>query len=537
MKPGERVMLSIQATPNIAEIRTAQLMDVDYTVIPCVCLVEGVLWPANAPAPELALAEEFGRFPQGWDGKPIMLGHPSVNGHAVSANSPGVLESDSIGQMFNTTLKGNKLHTEMWLNLDRVTSIGEVAEDTIKRLQDGDEVVEVSTGLFTMQEFVDGTFNGEGYSSVWRNIVPDHLAVLAEGVKGACSVEDGCGAPRTSKELGYWRNNDLAINSVRMSTGDAAAEAIMIGKQCGCGGTCDACTSAVEIAEEQKGLFQKLLEKGKDLFSFENNSLAMSDGDVRTALFSALTISTDRPIWIMAVFQDSDGTGDVVFEEGFDGTLFQQQFSINEPTGEMTISGDRIAVRPVTKFVPVEVTTNEELNVQPTTQQENNMSKEQLVQALITNEGTQYTDADSTWLNALEEDQLQRMTPVVAEEDPALEVEELIAPIAEEGIPTLEQYLSKAPTELQSVLSEGIKLQQSRKTSLVDGILANSRNTFSKEDLTAKDIRELEGIASLAVDISFEALGQLPVVNNADDTQPAPAPLVFNIGGSQENAA
>lgn len=189
-------MLSIQAEPDVQNIRTAQLFDQAHTVIPAVVLVEGVLWPANAPAPELALAEEFGRFPDGWNGRPVVFDHPRVDGLAVSASSPDVLEVNSFGQLFNTRLDGTKLKTEIWINNARVQRMSEDAREVIDDLLSGKGMAEVSTGLFTMNEMVKGTYKGQEYEAVWRNIVPDHLAVLPKGIKGACSVEDGCGAPR-----------------------------------------------------------------------------------------------------------------------------------------------------------------------------------------------------------------------------------------------------------------------------------------------------------------------------------------------------
>ena len=85
-------MLVIQASPDVNAIRTAEHFGESHTVIPCIALVEGVLWPANAPAPELALAEEFGRFVDGWNSKPVVFNHPMVNGVAVSASDPDIIE-------------------------------------------------------------------------------------------------------------------------------------------------------------------------------------------------------------------------------------------------------------------------------------------------------------------------------------------------------------------------------------------------------------------------------------------------------------
>jgi len=43
------------------------------------------------------------------------------------------------------------------------------------------------------------TFRGERFTEIDRRIIPDHLALLTEE-QGACSWEDGCGAPRLNNK-------------------------------------------------------------------------------------------------------------------------------------------------------------------------------------------------------------------------------------------------------------------------------------------------------------------------------------------------
>ena len=179
-------------------VATKTFMGVDYVVVPIIALVEGVLHSANADKPALALASEFGLFPAGWNGRPVVFSHPIRSGQSVSANSVDVWETEVFGLLFNTALDGTKLKTEMWLEKSKVPP--EVMA-LLDASTDTGTFFEVSTGLFTLEEEVSGTFNGLEYSYIWRNIVPDHLAVLPEGVIGACSVESGCGGPRVNDSL------------------------------------------------------------------------------------------------------------------------------------------------------------------------------------------------------------------------------------------------------------------------------------------------------------------------------------------------
>ena len=159
-------------------------------------------------------------------------------------------------------------------------------------------------------------------------------------------------------------------------------------------------------------------------------------------------------------------------------------------------------------------------------------NKEELVQGLIANEATQYVEDDNEWLSSLDEDQLSKMSPVVAEEvTPEQTPEEIAAaeaaanPEEEEVVApiTTEAYIAAAPPEVQEALNDGVQLHQARKKALIDGLVANARCTFTPEALAAKPISELESIAALAGDISYA--GQAPILTvAADDADIVPAP-------------
>lgn len=444
-----RKMLSVQAQPDVAHIRTATLFDADHTIVPCVALVEGVLWPANAPAPELALAEEFGRFPDGWNGRPVVFDHPHINGMAVSASHPDVMEDVAFGQLFNTSLDETKLKTEIWINNERVQRMSAEVQDAVSRLKNG-EMVEVSTGLFTMTEKTSGEFQGEEFEAIWRNIVPDHLAVLPEGVTGACSVEDGCGAPRAN-EARY------VMNAQYIPTTNTDTTTTLI------------INTPVEDCE--------------------------CDDDMKKTVYSKIMGAVGN---ILGLTEASPTSAADEVVDNHDGSI--QENSTMKP-------------------------------------------KDQLVEGLIANEATQYSEDDRDWLSTLEESQLARMSPVVNEEEggkegeelpeaavteePAEEVEEPAVNAAPTPVST-EDYIASAPSEIREVLDSGLRMHRARKQKLVDGILANKRNTFSKEQLCTKGLDELEAIASLAEDISYE--GNAPTgasAHESADDAPPPAPDVL----------
>jgi hypothetical protein len=77
-------------------------------------------------------------------------------------------------------------------------------------------------------------------------------------------------------------------------------------------------------------------------------------------------------------------------------------------------------------------------------------------------------------------------------------------------------------------------MHRARKDALVGALIANSRCKFSKEELEDKQIPELENLASLAVDISYE--GAAPSLTNLQESDAIPpAPLLFDL--NQADAA
>ena len=184
-------------------IRREELDGKSYLVANVVLIVEGVLNGLYYPA------EEMADKAQAWNGSPLTLNHPSVNGVDVSANSPEVLSDFAIGKVFGTRFqpKNNaseaRLVGEAWIEEDRLNQkVAEGNEDAIAlndKLQRG-QVIEVSTGLWTNDEDTAGQFNGKEYKAIARTYRPDHLAILPRKV-GACSIADGCGLMRNKQIL------------------------------------------------------------------------------------------------------------------------------------------------------------------------------------------------------------------------------------------------------------------------------------------------------------------------------------------------
>lgn len=203
---------------NPEAIRTERFNGRDHVVVPAIVLVEGVLHGANSEFPELALAEEFGKFPETWNGRPVTLSHPMRQGQFVSASSaPEVFESEAVGMVFNSRVEDGKLKVEFFLDPEKA------GQDEIDRLTSG-STAEVSTGFFADVLEAKGNFKGRDFAGILTGIRPDHIALLSEEEIGACSVADGCGAPRINK-FKVNRQGKMEVETVTLSRISVLAEA------------------------------------------------------------------------------------------------------------------------------------------------------------------------------------------------------------------------------------------------------------------------------------------------------------------------
>ena len=158
-------------------------------MVPVVCLIgDNMIHAVNAPKPEWVPASVLSS--QGWDGRPLVLGHPAKDGRQVSANDPRIMEQHAFGFMAATHLKGKRLGTEAWMDVARLEAMGQ--QKMLEKARKG-EPIEVSVGAFVQTRDADGR-------TEWATMAPDHLAFLPDGV-GACSVEMGCGANRAAMRV------------------------------------------------------------------------------------------------------------------------------------------------------------------------------------------------------------------------------------------------------------------------------------------------------------------------------------------------
>lgn len=448
---GEILSLTCNLLPTSCRLDT--LEGRQFTVVPMVILTEGV--HCGSMGPILYPKDELSKTPEVWNHKPIVVYHPTMNGQGVSACDPTIINSRKVGVMLNTRFEDGKLKSEAWIEAGRANQV----DERIMTAVDNNEMMELSTGVFVDVEEGEGEFSGEPYAGIARNYRPDHLALLPDQI-GACSIADGAG---------FLRNQARARNVTEESLRQA---------------------------------LHKLGLTGNEL----------SHDDIRVALSGKLREriapgQQDPMLWIMDVYQNF-----VVYE--FEGTLYRLGFTSNDT--EVQLSDE----------TPVEVVRVSEYRTVNNQEQSNQdgslMNKEKLIAGIIGNKG--WEEADRETLNGMSEAQLTRIhdgltgnegegnepaaqpasnakTEEPAKAEPKAEPAKA-EPVANakqepEKVVSLQDYIQNAPKEIAEVLNEGVSTLNQQKDQVVNAIMANENNTFTKEELNTRPLGELKKIASL----------------------------------------
>jgi hypothetical protein len=485
-----RVQRTFKVQFDKGESREEILLGRQYLVVPVIAMVEGVRFGANQTEPELGLASEFGNNSIIWANRPLVLNHPQVDGDFVSANTPEILEQYQFGLTMNPQIKGSKLHMEAWIDVARVKELGGDFQDTYDRVV-AQEDVEVSVGFFSDLEKKKGKFKGQPYGAIWRNIKPDHLAILSEGIRGACSVEDGCGVPRINEV-------DMA-KTPQVTTSKSS--------QCSCGGTHtqeehqnqqSSTPPEDDSAPVTQGAFRRFLEALKPITQSEEERVteAHKADRERNHQLLAHTINTDLMDNDVRKILSQEGSKkfpkyaylygynqDVAVYERYNDTiggyeLFQISFNLNGAKVEFVGEPEQVILQ--TKIVPLD-----KVKLTTETTQENDM----------TTPTTQATNPTPT----TPPNPAPNPTPTPSNPPTPTSITQS-APTTQEPTPKVlsaEEYISQAPAEVREVLQSSLKLHATQKTAAIKALTDHKSNRFSKEYLEAQPLEVLENMVAL----------------------------------------
>lgn len=448
-----------------------------HLIVPVVMMVEGV--HSGSHGPLLHTAEELGKFPASWNGIPVTIGHPSIEGYNVSANSPDILEQ-AVGRVFNTRMEGNKLKAEVWLNEQKLIAVSPTA---LSYIQNGRQL-DVSIGVFSDEDQTPGVYvneNGEEeqYIAVARNHRPDHLALLP-GESGACGWEDGCGIRANSSE------------TINVNTNEDMTDPILIMRQA-------ALDDMLQSITDNKQGFQELIGKISEKLYAK---------DSPEEYYMLEEVYNDSIVYRKRCQNNAEGTG-----------YYQQTYTINAD-GSIELDGEPQRVSRTISYVPINTMRRTIFN---NNKKEPVMDKpcclEKVVE-LLNNKALGFTEAeDREWLLSVGPERLEKMTPKIPEVAEPVQVN-MTEYVKRDAIKTFEDVLALAPESVKMQMQAGLKLHEAHRAELVSAILANAeKDAWTEEELKAFDTPMLEKLNKQfkpQVNYAGQAAGADPAVNATD---------------------
>ena len=477
MKRNKTGMKTYKLQQENYQMRTYKYNGKDHLIVPVIMMREGV--HSGSHGPILHTTAELNKSVEAWNGQPVVIHHPqNEQGVYVSANLPKVREKEEVGIVFNTHMEEDKLKAELWLDVTKMTNQALETLNAIKSL----EPMDVSVGIYTDEQEIEGEWNGETYSAIALNYRPDHLAILP-GEVGACSWADGCGI-RTNKkeEVMTKKETETAVKKERIVDNNL---------------TTNAAISFNDISD-------KLRDKIRPL---NTQSTATQSGTYH---------------YLSSVFPDY-----FIYErEATEGerSFFKQGYAL-DANNDTQLIGEPIEVKREIIYTPVQqVQTNKNGGKKMTP------CCREKVNSLITNKVTPWSEKNREWLEAQDEPIIDNL---VLEMNRKASNEEAVQVLTSE-IKTSEDVLKLLPKDsvVRTEIEEGLNLHKAARQEKIDHILNNTEEgIWTKEQLNAMPTEVVVNIAkSIPADTSkkvdYSANGNVQVNTTADDEVLLPVGVV-----------
>ena len=421
-----------------------------HIVLPVTMMVEGV--HNGSQGPLFHSIYELGKFPESWNGIPVVIYHPEEEGQAVSANSPAIIDKMTVGRVYGTYVDGKKLRAEVWLDEDKLSG---VSPETLEDVNETREI-EVSLGMFTENDPEEGIYEEEEYIGVAKNHRPDHLAILPDQI-GACSCADGCGIG-ANKDSKPKNNKNMEVKT--FIEGKKLEELLNSAK--------DRAFSIHVIGDNAKeGYYEKT--------RIVSDALSKLDKS-----YEANGIRHFTYCYLEEMYDDA-----IVYKKNVDGEskLYKQDYQLT--SGVVEFTGEPVEVHREVEYVVNNTLTRSKFNTNlktggQTMPKGNDCPKcLEKINALIANKQSKFVETDREWLLTQDEPTLDKLAPEI------VEVEKIVEKTIE---------VNKLSAEDQAALAFGKKQMKERKDAMVKGIQDNTENVWDAETLNAMSEEMLEKV-------------------------------------------
>jgi 2'-5' RNA ligase len=559
-------MPSIQLSVNqiLGKPRHETLGGREYLIAPVVAIRSGVLNGEFVPA------EEVEKYPEAWNGRPVPLGHPMVNGDPISANTPDQDEKHA-ARLWNVIAENGTLKGEIWVDLEKARAIGGDALEVVNRLE-AEHPIEVSTAYYRDLEPKSGKLNGARYSGIARNLRPDHLAILLYEV-GACSWKDGCGTPRVNMKTNATHTGVMV--ALYPSAETAAALALDAGAAPEGSRVLPASElhltlaylgDVEDITRMSQGDLMRMIAEfapknpvirgwvdGLARFNTEwegfNPVVLLYDCDylmwMRNWLMDWLPAQSAHgfiPHITLAYVPVESATPDVRPERReviFDriGVAWGDQVTLFPLAGEAVAVANhgsslgemaKSALKALQAFLGIQKNGQAGGPETPATNsdEEVGMAKKELIEKLVANSRCPFDQAD---LESMSEPALNKLAAALEcgcgdKSQPQANAETPVD--REDGLKALADAVAALRAEVSTIKANQAVVENDEKARWVGEISANERSTFSKAELDAMDVPTLRKLASSLRPADYSGRGA-PKGNAADEAQVPPPPPVL----------
>lgn len=460
--------------------------DGDDYIVPVVMMVEGV--HNGSLGPMLYTEEELKNSASLWNGFPIVINHPvNSNGNYISAKE--IDSTKIVGTISNSHMEGNKLKAELHINFSTLEQLSSEIALNIKE----NRPIDVSVGISSSNETVNGTFNNLPYIGIVHDLQPDHLAILI-GEEGACSWDDGCGI-RNSK------NNLLTRNKMKdgkkLKLEDTGVLLTL-------NGTSVKLFGNLELLNNELGY----REIGRSIQNHLNAS------DTSTTYYYLEEVFNDH--FIYSVSNSQTNTSDY-YKKAYQVNASEELEFSEEPVKVLRkVTFEETVVNTSTKMVRTNF--NNKIKIEGGQKMKKN-EKSSLckVDAVIANTANQFTEDDREFLNGVGDAALDKFgikKPIENKKpvEEAVKVTEAEIQAVLNKVSDPVEFADKfMPEGMRESVKAGIRLNNEKRNKLVKEIIANS--SFTEENLKKWAIEDLEKMHDSVVEKEESSNYSAQVVN------------------------
>ena len=188
--------------------------------------------------------------------------------------------------------------------------------------------------------------------------------------------------------------------------------------------------------------------------------------------------------------------------ENKEGLLYKQNYKVTKK-GEIVLKGEPEQVKKIVSYE----TAQQKFNSQTPFIKENGMEKKQKIDYIIGTNQMGHDEAKRPILEALSDADLEWQYKMAERfrnckscngegiPDKTVVVNQKEEPLKPK---TVQEYVKDAPPEVKDLITNGVRMHNERKASLVKVLIENKRNRFSQEKLNQMPIDELESLIALA---------------------------------------